>query len=77
MTVEYSRIAGYRRLREVDPALCQAVVKFSEDLAARYNLDLDMERDIKQALCQFAVDILTRLATEKVLCGARQMKWSV
>ena len=60
--MEYSRVAGYRRLREIDPVLCQAVVIFSENLAVRYNLALGMEREIKQAFCQFSVDTLTRLA---------------
>lgn len=65
--MEWSGIAGYLTLRQIDPALCQSIVKFSEQLAERHNFEPDVSVDIKQALCQFSVDSITRRASLRVL----------
>lgn len=68
--MDNSGIAGYLRLRQMDPALCQAIVLFSEELTARHNLEPAMSCDVKQTLCQFAIDMATRIATQRVMTGS-------
>lgn len=65
--MEWSGTAGYLALRQIDPALCQSIVRFSEQLAARHNFEPAVSVDVKQALCQFAVDSITRRASLRVL----------
>lgn len=61
--MENSGVSAYLRLRELDPALCRDIVKFAERLAIRHNLPPAVAVDMKQALCQFAVDLAIRRAT--------------
>lgn len=68
--MDCSGIAGYLRLKDLDPALCRSIIVFGEQLTARHNLDPAVSCDIKQALCQFAVDTITRHATESIMKGA-------
>lgn len=65
--MEHSGIAGYRRLKDLDPELCQAIVRFSEDMTAQHDLPLAVSIEVKQALCQFALDMATRYATDYTL----------
>ena len=64
--MRHSGIAGYKRLRDTDPALCREIVAFSEGLAEHHGVDLAVVAVIKQAMCQFALDTLTRYATARV-----------
>lgn len=65
--MENSGVAGYLRLKQLDPALCQAIVRFGEELTARHNMEPAVSCDVKQALCQFAIDMATRIATKQVM----------
>lgn len=64
--MDHSGIAGYLRLKQLDPALCQSIVLFGEELTGRHNLEPGVSSEIKQALCQFAVDMATRRATAEI-----------
>lgn len=65
--MDHSGIAGYLRLRDLDPALCRSIVVFGEELTGKHNLDPIVACDVKQALCQFAIDMATRIATRQVM----------
>lgn len=68
--MDNSGIAGYLRLKRLDPALCRSIVLFAEELTGRHNLEPGVACEIKQALCQFAVDMATRIATKQVMTGS-------
>lgn len=61
--MENSGVSAYLRLRDLDPVLCRDIVKFAEQVAVRHNLQPAVAVDMKQALCQFAVDLAIRRAT--------------
>lgn len=68
--MDKSGIAGYLRLKQLDPVLCRSIVLFSEELTSRHNMDPAVSCEVKRALCQFAIDTITRYATESVMKGA-------
>lgn len=70
--MENSGVSAYLRLRELDPALCRDIVKFAERLAIRHNLAPAVAVDIKQALCQFGLDMTIRRASESALAPERR-----
>lgn len=51
-------VSAYKQLKATKPELCQAIVLFAEKLAVRHNLEPAVAVDVKQALTQFAVDII-------------------
>lgn len=65
--MNHSGVSGYKMLRRIDPRLCNSIVDFSERLVERHNLEPDVACDLKQALCQFAIDLATRGATAQIL----------
>lgn len=64
--MDNSGIAAYLRLRDLDPVLCQSIVRFAEQITGRHNLEPAVAVDIKQALCQFAVDTVIRQASRQL-----------
>lgn len=65
--MEFSGLSGYLRLKQMDPGLAQSILRFSEGLTIRHNLHPRVSTDIKQALCQFALDMAVRQATLRTL----------
>lgn len=64
--MDNSGVAAYLRLRDMDPILCRDIVRFAERLAERHNLEPVVSVEMKQALCQFAIDTVSRRATRQI-----------